>query len=237
MIGSLKLKQMADKLTLRGIKHIEKYVQPTNPADRVFSLKRPTTGKDQFILKRWWFERGNRNPKRYVNATCLDATFCGKPVVVAVVGNQYTHLDLNLNDTQDALVFGRAHAVERVAIFSEDLTTLHYDYVMPRIASDKVAIITANPIIVATTIGNVTKKSGSKTAKDGDTKSYSFANDGTASNIQYTLSSSESADVVNGMDVTFNGVGKRSIAVSAVSIGSSDTPNNNALTFNVVVSD
>ena len=57
---------MADKLTLRGVKRIENYVEPAAIGDRVFSLKRPTTGKDQFTLKRWWTEQGARNPKRYI---------------------------------------------------------------------------------------------------------------------------------------------------------------------------
>ena len=42
---------MADKLTLRGVKRIEDYTEPAAIADRVFSIKRPITGKDQFPLK------------------------------------------------------------------------------------------------------------------------------------------------------------------------------------------
>ena len=100
---------MADKLTLRGVKRIENYVEPAAIGDRVFSLKRPTTGKDQFTLKRWWTEQGNRIPKRYVNATCLDFTFNSTAVVLAVVSNQDTRLEINLNDSGDALTFGEVH--------------------------------------------------------------------------------------------------------------------------------
>ena len=225
---------MADKLTLRGVKRIENYVEPAAIGDRVFSLKRPTTGKDQFTLKRWWTEQGARNPKRYINATCLDGTFNGTAVVLAVVSNQDTRLEINLNDAGNDLVFGEIHSVERIAIFSADLGTLHYDYIIPKIPGVAPAQLTIDAITVTTTIGTVTRASGSLTATDGDTVSYTFSNSGSATNVQYALASSEGADNVNGLDVTFNAVGTSTITVTATSVGSSDSPD--VTTFDVVVS-
>ena len=181
---------MADKLTLRGIKRIEKYVAPADPADREFSLKRPTTGKDQFTLKRWWTERGNRNPKRYINATCLDiANFRGTAAVLAVVSSQDTRLDIILNDAQDTLTFGDTHAVERIAVFSADLSTLHYDYVIPRIAGGKVATLTVSAISTAKTIGTVSLTGIPATANGNiATGNLSYNTVGeTADNSQYTF--------------------------------------------------
>jgi len=229
---------MADKLTLRGIKRIEKYVLPSNIADREFTLKRPTTGKDQFTLKRWWTEQGNRNPKRYVNATCLDvANFRGSAVVLAVVGSQDTRLDINLNDAQDTLTFGETHAVERVAVFSTDFATLHYDYVIPRIAGGRVATLTINAIAIPTTIGNVTRTGGTLTPSAGDTVSYTFSHDGTATGVSYALSSDQAGDSISGLDVTFDagGSGNTSvITVTATDAGASDSPD--VTTFSVSVS-
>ena len=226
---------MADQLILRGVKRIENYVEPVAVGDRVFSLKRPTTGKDQFTLKRWWTAGpGDRNPKRYVNATCLDGTFNGTAVILAIVSSQDTRLEIHLNDAGDNLFFGEIHAVERIAIFSDDFSTLHYDYIIPKIPGVDPAQITINAITAPTTIGTVTRTSGALTATDGDTVSYTFNNDGNATNVQYALASSEGADVVNGLDVTFNVVGTSTITVTATSAGSSDSPD--VTTFDVVVS-
>ena len=225
---------MADKLTLRGVKRIENYVEPAATGSRVFSLKRPTTGKDQFTLKRWWTEQGARNPKRYINATCLDGTFNGTAVVLAVVSNQDTRLEINLNDAGNDLVFGEIHSVERIAIFSADFSTLHYDYIIPKIPGVAPAQLTINAITPVTTIGTVTRTSGSLTATDGDTVSYTFSNSGSATNVQYALASSEGADTVSGLDVTFNVVGTSTITVTATSAGSNDSPD--VTTFDVVVS-
>ena len=225
---------MADKLTLRGVKRIENYVEPAATGDRVFSLKRPTTGKDQFTLKRWWTEQGARIPKRYVNATCLDGTFNGTAVVLAVVSNQDTRLEINLNTAGNALTFGEIHSVERIAIFSSDFATLHYDYLIPKMPGVAPTQLTINAIVAATTIGTVTRATGDLTASDGDTVSYTFNNSGSATNVQYALASSEGADTVSGLDVTFNVVGTSTITVTATSAGSSDSPD--VTTFDVVVS-
>jgi len=225
---------MADKLTLRGVKRIENYVEPAAIGDRVFSLKRPTTGKDQFTLKRWWTEQGARYPKRYINATCLDGTFNGTAVVLAVVSNQDTRLEINLNTAGNALTFGEIHSVERIAIFSADLGTLHYDYVIPKIPGVAPTQLTVDAITTSTTIGTVTRTSGDLTATDGDTISYTFSNSGSATNVQYALASSEGADIISNLDVTFNVVGTSTITVTATSAGSSDSPD--VTTFDVVVS-
>ena len=179
---------MADKLTLRGVKRIENYVEPADTADRVFSLKRPTTGKDQFTLKRWWTEQGARNPKRYINATCLDGEFSGSSVVLAVVANQDTRLDIILNDAGNALTFGEIHSVERIAIFSSDLATLHYDYVIPKIpgvAPTQLTISAISAPVPDTTVDSVSV-SGDASPTNGDTTDYTAAATGDATPFTYT---------------------------------------------------
>ena len=224
---------MADKLTLRGVKRIENYVEPAATGDRVFSLKRPTTGKDQFTLKRWWTEQGARIPKRYVNATCLDGTFNGTAVVLAVVSTQDTRLEINLNDAGTDLVFGETHSVERIAIFSADLGTLHYDYIIPKIPGVAPAQLTINAITAATTIGTVTL-SGEQSPADGATETYTVSRSGDASPT-YVLTSSDAADVISGLDVTFTGSGARTLTATATDAGASDSPATGTLSINVPV--
>ena len=122
---------MTEKLTLRGVKRIENYTQPVDPADRLFTLKRPTTGKDQFTLKRWWTEQGTRTPKRYINCTCFDTTVGGEACIFAVMSNQDTRLDIILDI--DTFTFGETHAVERMALFSSDFSTLLTDFIVPKV--------------------------------------------------------------------------------------------------------
>ena len=95
---------MADRLTLRGVKRIENYVEPTDPSDRIVTLKRPTTGKDQFTIKRWWNETASS--KRYVNVTAFDIARSGADLILAVVSNQDTRLTFKFDDSTTALTFG-----------------------------------------------------------------------------------------------------------------------------------
>jgi len=124
---------MADKLTLRGVKRVEEYVEPADPNNRVFTIRTPRGGGDQHSLKRWWTEQGSRIPKRYVNATVFNGTIDGTAVSLAVVSNQDTRLTIRLNDAGDQLDFDHAHDVERIAVFSQDLATLHWDYIISKI--------------------------------------------------------------------------------------------------------
>ena len=205
---------MADKLTLRGVKRIESYTKPAAIADRAFTLKRPITGKDQFTIKRWWTEAGNRVPKRYVNCTLLDIARTGDDYVLAVVSNQDTRLTITYDDTDPSLIFSEIHAVERIAVFSSDLATLHYDYVIPKIPGVKPARIEINAIADTTAIGTVTI-TGPATASDGvETAAYSAAMDGgaTSSQVEYAWSSTDGSatfgtETAASTTVTFNATG------------------------------
>ena len=174
---------MADKLTLRGVKRIEEYTEPADVSNRVFSIKRPTTGKDQFTLKRWWTEQGSREPKRYVNCTCLNTTISGTAYVLAVVSNQDTRLRINLDGT--TLTFGETHSVQRMGLFSADLATLYTDYIVPKIpgtdvAAKSITALPAGPAIGTLTLTGVpaTANGGIATAALGFTESGGTANTG-----------------------------------------------------------
>ena len=75
----------------------------------------------------------------------------------------------------------------------------------------------------ADTIGTITI-TGADTATDGDTVTYSASNGGTATGVSYSIASSDGSDVVSGMDVTFNGVGARTLTVTGIESDASDSP-------------
>ena len=113
---------MADRLTLRGVKTIEGQVEPTNTADREVSLRRPITGKDQFLLKRWY--KDNENNKKYIDATVLTVTYGGGNLSLAVEASPDTRLDVRWNGS-GTFTFPSYSQVRNVAVFSADLSTLY----------------------------------------------------------------------------------------------------------------
>ena len=58
---------------------------------------------------------------------------------------------------------------------------------------------------------------GSATADDGDTKTYTASKSGTATDVVFALTSNESGDVVNGLNITFAGAGARVLTLTATS--------------------
>ena len=207
---------MADKLTLRGVKRIENYTQPADTADRVFSIKRPTTGKDQFTIKRWWTEQGTREPKRYVNCTCLNTTISGNTYVLAVVSNQDTRLQINLDGAN--LTFGETHSVKRMALFSADFATLYTDYIVPKIPGTAVAAITINALPAAdTTVDSVTV-AGEASPTNTDTETYTATATGDATPFTYTWAVTggtlDSGQSTASATVTWGAAGAGSVAVT-----------------------
>ena len=174
---------MADKFTLRGVKRIEGYKEPAAAADRKVTLKRPTTGKDQYTIKRWWTEQSSRIPKRYVNVTAFDIARTGDDVVLAVVSNQDTRLDVIFDDPS-TFTFGEIHSVDRIGIFNSDMSTLYVDYAIPKVpgVAPYANVISAVP--AAPTIGTIaltgvpaTADGGIPTASLGFTETGGTAND------------------------------------------------------------
>ena len=158
-------------------------------ATRVFSIKRPTTGKDQFTLKRWWTEQGSREPKRYVNCTCFNTTIDGTAYVLAVVSNQDTRLRIILDGAD--LTFGEAHSVKRMALFSADFATLYTDYIVPKIPGTSVAAVEitamSGPPVPDTTVDSASV-SGEAAPTNGTDEDYTVAATGDATPYTYTWS-------------------------------------------------
>ena len=231
-----KLIQMADKLTLRGVKRIEDYTEPAAIADRVFSIKRPITGKDQFPLKRWWTEQGNRMPKRYVNATLLNTTIGGTAYVLAVVANQDTRLEINLDGT---LTFGETHSVQRMGLFSADLATLYIDYIIPKIPGVDVTAVTINALPAADTTVNSASVAGEASPTNGDTETYTATATGDATPYTYTWTITggtlDSGQSTSSATVTWGAAGAGSVAVVVGSTNANFDGNTQTDTLSVTI--
>jgi len=173
---------MADKLTLRGVKRVEEYTTPTDPSNREVTLKRPTTGKDQFTIKRWW---ASGDPKRYVNCTCFNLERSGNDLVLAVVSNQDTRLRIFWQVAgADSISFPEIHSVERIGIFSADMATLYRDVVIPKIPGVEPQVISVGAIPAALTINSVVVR-GEAAPNNTDTDDYSAAVTGDATPYTY----------------------------------------------------
>ena len=81
-------------------------------------------------------------------------------------------------------------------------------------ADGNISITTA-----AKTIGTVTV-SGEENPTDSSTEAYTVAISGNADDATYVLTSSEVADVVSGLNVTFNGAGARTLTVTVTATAS-----------------
>jgi len=108
-------------------------------------------------------------------------------------------------------------------------------YVFPAISGGKVMTVTppaggSRPGAGATTIGTVTL-TGATAVTDGATESYTVTKTGDASPA-YVLTSSDAADVVSGLDVTFTGAGARTLTVTATDATATDSPATGTLAIN-----
>ena len=82
------------------------------------------------------------------------------------------------------------------------------------------------------TIGTVTL-TGSTTPTELMPETYTVTIDGDATDVTYVLDSTDAADEVNGMEVTFASGGERTLAVVATSATASDSPVAGRLTVTV----
>ena len=216
---------MADKFTLRGVKRIESYTEPAATADRLVTLKRPTTGKDQYTIKRWWTEQGSRIPKRYVNVTAFDIARTGDDVVLAVVSNQDTRLDVIFNDPS-TFTFGEIHSVDRIGIFNSDMSTLYVDYAIPKVSGVAPYANVISPVPAPITIGTVTV-SGPTTASSGvATAAYTatLGGNATSAQVDYQWSSTDGTAAFGSATaasttVTFNATGSFTVSCQVTGKG------------------
>jgi len=203
---------MADSLVLTGVKDVRKHT-----GTEMVRLN-PKGGGDTFQLKRWWVTGGISTV--YEDATVFNVTTGDGTVKLALSASVSTNVRID-HDGAFNFTFIGANELSRAALFTDTFELIEH-YVLPSISGGKVMTVTppgsadrpsAAP---AKTFTGVTL-TGADTANDGDTESYTAAKAGTATDVVYTLSSSEGDDVVAGLDVTFDGAGERTLTLSGVS--------------------
>ena len=211
---------MADSLVLTGVKDIKKHT-----GTEMLRLN-PKHGGDTFHLKRWWVEGGISTV--YVDATVFDVTTGAGTVKLALATSMSTNVRID-HDGSFNFTFIGVNELSRAALFTDTFELIEH-YVFPSISGGKVMTVTpsggaslpsAGP---AKTFTAVTL-TGASAANDGDSEAYTAAITGTATDVVYTLSSSDGSDVVAGLNATFNGTGDRTLTLSGVSaeVGSTHT--------------
>lgn len=210
---------MADSLVLTGVKQVTKH-----KGDEMTRLDYPRGG-NSWHLKRWWVQG---NGTVYVDCTVFKVEAGGESGYLAIKTSPSVNLRID-HDGSFNFSFFEINEVERAALYTADWELVEH-YVFPRISGGKVmTVIPPNGATkpgqgpAPTTIGTVSLD-GEAAPVDGATESYTATITGDASDVVYTLVSSNGLDTVVGMAVTFNGAGARTLTVTATSLTASDSP-------------
>jgi len=204
---------MADSLLLTGVKDVRKHT-----GTEMLRLN-PKGGGDTFSLKRWWVAGGISTcyePCTVFNVTTGDGTV--KLALATKAEGSRVRID---HDGSFNFSFFGAGEISRAALFTDTFELIEH-YVFPNISGGQVMTVTpagsaSRPSAApAKTFTGVTL-SGADAASDGDTETYTATKAGTATDVVYTLSSSDASDVVAGLSVTFNGDADRTLTLSGVS--------------------
>ena len=210
---------MADSLVLTGVKQVTRH-----SGDEMSRINYPRGG-NTWKLKRWWM-KGNGTVHSDCTVFLVEAG--GDSGYLAIETSPSVNLRID-HDGSFGFTFSAMNEVERAALYNADWELVEH-YVFPRISGGKV--MTVIPPGAATkpgqgpaptTIGTVSLD-GEAAPVDGATESYTATIDGDASDVVYTLASSDGLDTVAGMAVTFNGTGARTLTVTATSATASDSP-------------
>ena len=206
---------MADSLVLTGVKDIKKHT-----GTEMVRIN-PKGGGDTFQLKRWWVEGGVSTT--YTNATVFDVTAAAGTVKLAVEASSSVNVRID-HDGSFNFTFFNANELSRAALYTDAFEIIEH-YVFPTISGGKIMTVTpagaaSRPTTAPPTLTGVTL-AGESDPADGATETYTATPSGTATDVTYVLDSSDSNDVVNGMDITFNGDGARTLTVTASSVSAS----------------
>ena len=211
---------MSDSLVLTGVKDVRKHT-----GTEMLRLN-PKGGGDTFHLKRWWVEGGVSTV--YVDATVFNVTTGAGTVKLALATSMSTNVRID-HDGSFNFTFIGVNELSRAALYTDTFELIEH-YVFPSISGGKVMTVTpaggaSRPSAApAKTFTGVTL-TGPSVSTDAGTETYSASKTGTATDVTYVITSDDSNDVVSGLDVTFNGVGTRTLTLtgSSAEVGTSKT--------------
>ena len=204
---------MADSLVLTGVKDIKKHTG-TEMVRRF-----PKRGGDTFSLKRWWIEGGVSTV--HTKATVFDVTTGVGTVKLAIESGAGTNLRID-HDGSFNFTFYNINEVGRAALFTENFELIEH-YVFPRISGGRVMTVTPagaasrpTPAPDPETL-TAMSLSGATTAVENTAITYTTGQTGTATDVVFTLTSSNGTDVINGLEVTFGVDGDRDLTLTGTS--------------------
>jgi hypothetical protein len=212
---------MSDSLVLTGVKDVRKHT-----GTEMLRLN-PKGGGDTFQLKRWWVGAGVSTC--YEPCTVFNVTTAVGTVKLALATKaEGSRVRIDHDGSFNFSFFG-AGEISRACLFTDAFEVIEH-YVFPSISGGKVMTVTpagaaSRPSAApAKTFTGVTL-TGPSVSTDGDAETYSGSKTGTATDVTYTIASDDGADVVSGLEVTFNGTGDRVLTLtgSSAEVGTSKT--------------
>ena len=221
---------MSDSLTLKGAKDVR------NQKGSELQLVRPLRGGDFHQIKRWWNTKGNSTV--YASCSVFKVSTAAGVVNLALDTQEVSNIRID-HDGSFNFSFFNISQIDRAALFTQDFEIIEH-YMFPKIAKGPVTTVVPpgaatrpTPAPPAPTIGTVTI-TGATAVNDSDTETYTVSASGNAS-PSFVLTSSEVADAISGLDVTFNGAGARTLTATATDAAASDNPATGTLAVNAAI--
>ena len=205
---------MADSLVLTGVKDVKKHTGTE------MLLTRPNRGGDTHSLKEWWKAGAG---KCYVECTVFDVTTAAGTVKLAIDSNMSTNMRIDHDGAFNFTFFG-SNEVKRAALFTDAYALIEH-YVFPAASGGKIMTVTPaggasrpNTPPPATSLDSATI-SGEQSPTDPSSETYSVATTGSAGNLSYVWSVSDSGTVngsATGTSVTIDWSGTDASTVTCV---------------------
>ena len=218
---------MADSLVLKGVKDIRRHT-----GTEMVYMSNPRGG-DTYQIPQW--ESPNAGTTINVDCTRFLVTAGANSVNLVIKQSGSEDCDLLIeHDGAFGFTFPQYNEVKGAALYTSDWELIEY-YVFPKGVKEAVGTVAgtaAKPGTTPITIGTVTV-TGETAPADGATESYTVAISGNAQDGTIALTSSEGADVISGLNVTFNGSGARTITATVSSVTATDTGATGTLTATV----
>ena len=222
---------MADSLVLKGVKDIRKH------SGSEMQIVNPKRGGNTHQIKEWWRKSVNTT---YTGCTLFKVTGTGGTCHLALATGKPEYPEIRIDHDGDFnFTFSGMSEIERAALYTENFELIEH-YIFPAIAGGSIVTVTPagsadRPTAAppAPTIGTVTL-AGNQAPTNGDTETYTVSISGNASPT-YVLTSSEGADTVSGLDVTFGSDGARTLTVTATDAAASDNPATGTLSITAAV--
>ena len=163
---------MSDSLVLKGLKDVRKHTGSE------MLLMNPRRGGNVYPVKKWWAV--NASNSVYVGCSVFKVTQGENSVILAIYTSEMSTISTIRIDSDDdfSFKFYMCNGVSRAALFTDSWQLIEH-YMLPRISGGKVLTVVPadaasrpNSGPPATAIGTVTV-TGTTTASDGDTETYS----------------------------------------------------------------